>query len=56
MTFDAATIKEMINSIIEFFQIVIAEVQKALKGIVKVNGYEDPSNFPENFQPTTEAE
>ncbi len=46
MNFD---IKEMINSIIEFFEIVIAEVQKALKGIVKVNGYEDPSNYPADF-------
>ena len=46
MNFD---IKEMINSIIEFFQIVIAEVQKALAGIVEVKGYDDPSNYPESF-------
>lgn len=46
MNFD---IKEMINSIIEFFEIVIAEVQKALAGIVKVHGYDDPANYPDAF-------
>ena len=46
MNFD---IKEMINSIIEFIEIVIANVQKALDGIVKVPGYEKAENYPENF-------
>lgn len=46
MNFD---IKEMINSIVEFFQIVIAEVMKALDGIKKVHGYDDPANYPEDF-------
>ncbi len=48
---DAAKIKEMINSIVEFFQILIAEVQKALDGIVKVPGYENAENWPADFQP-----
>ena len=46
MNFD---IKEMINSIIEFIEIVIANVQAALNGIVKVPGYEKEENYPDNF-------
>ena len=46
MNFD---IKEMINSIIEFIEIVIENVKKALDGIVKVNGYDDPANYPDAF-------
>lgn len=48
---DAATIKEMINSIVEFFQVIIENVQKALAGIVKVPGYEKAENYPADFQP-----
>lgn len=48
MNFD---IKEMINSIIEFFEIVIANVQKALDGIKKTPGYANPDNYPDNFKP-----
>ena len=56
MTFDAATIKEMINSIVEFLKEVIAAIQKAIVVTpVKKPGYENPDNYPENFQPT-EAE
>lgn len=46
MNFD---IKEMINSIIEFIEIVIENVKKALDGIVKVNGFDKAENYPEDF-------
>ncbi len=46
---DAAKIKEMINSIVEFFEILIENIQKALDGVVKVPGYEKEENYPENF-------
>lgn len=43
---DAAKIKEMINSIIEFIKEVIAAIEKA---IVVTPGYENSDNYPENF-------
>lgn len=43
---DAAKIKEMINSIIEFIEEVIAAIKKA---IVVTPGYENPDNFPADF-------
>ncbi len=42
-------IRELLNSIIEFIKAVVAGVEDALKGVVKVNGYEDPKNYPDNF-------
>ena len=42
-------IRELINSIIEFIKEVAAGVEAALKGVVKVNGYEDAKNYPDNF-------
>lgn len=46
---DAATIKEMINSIIEFLKALIAGVEEALAGVVKTPGYDKAENYPENF-------
>lgn len=43
---DAAKIKELINSIIEFIKEVIAAIEKA---IVVTPGYENPENYPDNF-------
>ncbi len=48
MNFDAATIKEMINSIVEFLKEVIAAIKKA---IVVTPGFENPDNYPDDFKP-----
>ncbi len=39
-------IKEFINSIIEWLQVIIENVQKA---ITVSNGYEKEENYPDNF-------
>lgn len=48
-------IKDIINDIIGFIESLIEQIQALLKSVVKKPGYENPDNYPENFQPTTEA-
>ena len=53
--FEGLDLRELLNSIIEFIKEVIAGVQAALDGVVKTPGYANPENYPDDFQPATEA-
>ena len=45
----------IINDIIGFIESFLKEIEKFFASIVKKPGYADPDNYPENFQPKTEA-
>ncbi|MBR2411071.1 MAG: hypothetical protein IKB08_05030 [Clostridia bacterium] len=45
----------IINDIIGFIESFLKEIEKFFASIVKKPGYENPENFPADFQPTTEA-
>ncbi len=44
-------IRDIINDIIGFIESLIAQVQAFLDSVVKVPGYENPDNYPDNFKP-----
>lgn len=48
-------ISAIINDIIGFIESFMKEVQKFFDSIVKHYGFEDPDNYPEDFNPTTAA-
>ena len=48
-------IRDIINDIIGFIESLIEQVKAFLASVVEKPGYENPDNYPENFQPTTEA-
>lgn len=44
-------IREIINDIIGFIESLIAQVQAFLASVVEKPGYENPENYPDDFQP-----
>ena len=42
-------IKAIINDIIGFIESFLQQLEAFFGSIVEVNGWEDPSNYPDNF-------